>query len=252
MLLRALPRWRLVRKSCERYLEYCDGDNDGDMRSNGELKFLRRILGQCDFVCDVGANVGDWVAHVLNIKPGVRIHAFEPCAATFSKLVSRGFPSNVTLNRLALSSKPGSATLHLYGDTAGTNSLHARDAAELRAMGREEVPCDTFDAYADRHGIARVDLVKLDVEGHEIEVLAGMEGSLGSGRVGAVQFEYGGCNIDSRTFLADLFRLFVRFGFVLFKLRADGWVRVNAYSPRLENFKYQNWVAVREPGWIKL
>jgi hypothetical protein len=60
-----------------------------------------------------------------------------------------------------------------------------------------------------------------------------------------VQFEYGGCNIDSRVLLKDLFAFFSDYRYLLFKIMPTCVEKHEVYSQRLENFQYQNWIAVR-------
>jgi len=79
-------------------------------------------------ILDVGANVGDWTASLLEISGDLRIlvqaHAFEPCRGTFMQLSERlGNMPNVTLVNAACSRQPGTAMMHVYGSGAGTNTL---------------------------------------------------------------------------------------------------------------------------------
>jgi hypothetical protein len=83
------------------------------------------------------------------------------------------------------------------------------------------------------------------VEGHELEVFKGAGDLLAQGRIGIVQFEYGGCNIDSRALLQDFFDFFDPLPYALHKLYPARLRRHDRYDQRLENFQYQNWVAVR-------
>ncbi len=88
-----------------------------------------------------------------------------------------------------------------------------------------------------------IDLVKVDVEGHELEVFKGAAGMLAQGKIKRIQFEYGGCNIDSRVLLKDLFEFLLPYGYAFYKVFPRELRRVPRYDQRLENFQYQNWVA---------
>ena len=48
-----------------------------------------------------------------------------------------------------------------------------------------------------------IDIMKLDVEGHELDVLEGSRKTINS--IKLIQFEFGGCNIDSKTFFQDFY-----------------------------------------------
>jgi len=90
-----------------------------------------------------------------------------------------------------------------------------------------------------------VDFLKVDVEGHELECFRGANTLLSNRRIKAIQFEYGGCNIDSRVFLKDIFAFFGDFPrYHFFKILPHGLRLVQTYDQRLDNFQYQNWAII--------
>jgi hypothetical protein len=105
----------------------------------------------------------------------------------------------------------------------------------------------TLDSYCSTHGIERVDFLKIDAEGHDLKVLRGSRELFAKGAIGAAQFEFGGPNIVSGDLLKDFFAFFEAFPYMLYKIHPK-WVALHErYDPRLENFAYQNWIAVRRP-----
>ena len=100
----------------------------------------------------------------------------------------------------------------MFGDGSGANSLYQRQGLEggwgLAAQSREEVVrLETLDGCCQRAEIQAIDFIKIDVEGHELEVLRGTTDILAKGGIRFIQFEYGGCNMDARVLLKDLFDL---------------------------------------------
>src|SRR6185503_3798072 len=85
-----LPDNDLLYRFCRRYVERYNGDNNGDMRTNGELGLLQKVLPGAQTVFDVGANVGSWVGVALTINGVARYHCFEPSATTWRALVGGG------------------------------------------------------------------------------------------------------------------------------------------------------------------
>ncbi len=75
---------------CKRYVDRYNSENNDNIHTNGEWRFMQTILPQCATVFDVGANVGDWTALALDINPRLVIHCFEPSVATFQRLQARG------------------------------------------------------------------------------------------------------------------------------------------------------------------
>ena len=249
-----LPRSKALTACCRYYCEHCSHDPQPldvgcDMHTNGELRLLRELAPHLHTVLDVGANVGDWTSMLLALNPTAQIHAFEPCVSAYDKLSRRGFGANVTLHQVALSSSAGPARLQIFGDASGLNSLHNRygleDAAGLAPATRsEEVQLETVDAFCSKISLPCIDLMKIDTEGHEIDVLQGSRASLAAGVIRRVQFEYGGTYIDSRRLLKDAFDIFADLDFVIFLIVPDGLAAYPRYDQRLENFRYNNLVAL--------
>ncbi|MDW8444479.1 MAG: FkbM family methyltransferase [Acetobacteraceae bacterium] len=103
----------------------------------------------------------------------------------------------------------------------------------------------TGDAYLARHGIATVDLLKIDVEGAEPKVLAGFSEAMASGRVRLIQFEYGWMNAHTGATLKSFYQLLVPLGFRIGKLYPEG-VAFKPYAYGDEDFLGPNYVACHE------
>jgi FkbM family methyltransferase len=252
-LFRFLPASRAVYRICRTYVDWYNGDNDDDLASNGEFRLLESALAGASTVFDVGANVGDWAALALSLNRDLTIHCFEPSEATFRRLASRALPGNVILNNVGLSSEERTSVLHVFQDAAGINSLYRRSGLEegwglSSQTTTEGVRLETLDGYCGARGVEQIDFLKVDVEGHELEVFKGGAEMLRAGKIRQIQFEYGGCNIDARTLLKDFFEFFGPFNYEFYKVFPAELRRVKRYDQRLENFQYQNWL-LRSPSF---
>lgn len=146
-------------------------------------------------VLDVGANVGDWTAEVLARWPRAIVIAFEPQAHAHSQLHVRfGGRSAVAALRVGLSNVAREATLTASSHGACVlATLHDRDDADnYHGSGvvldrAESVWLNTLDELSP----PRVHLLKIDVEGHELDVLRGGIKTLSGTEL--VQFEYNDC-----------------------------------------------------------
>ena len=151
-------------------------------------------------VFDVGANVGDYTAAVLDAfsDPTSRVICFEPQRELQEALKVRfGASEMVRVVGVALSDSSGEATLWGPEIDSGMASLHERDLRHVRLemSAQETVVTATLDEYCSEHAVDHVNLLKIDTEGHELTVLRGARRML-EGRIGYIQFEMGGTDID--------------------------------------------------------
>lgn len=128
---------------------------------------------------DVGANVGQTVGRLRPLYPELRLHAFEPAPAAFARLRTACASDPLTVPHCrALSDKEGEALLEIHAYSEQSSLEFAAGPATAGASTRIPVQLATVDSEAARLGLARLDLLKIDVEGHELSVLAGARGLL--------------------------------------------------------------------------
>jgi len=215
-----------------------------------ETAAVREHLGDAGdgtlVILDVGANVGAWTLQALNTFPRAQIHAFEPSASAFAQLtLAVGGAKRVSVYPLALGETDGETVL--YADSAGSGlaSLTKRrlDHFGLQFSFEEPVHISTLESWSRSVGIGEFDVLKLDVEGHEMDVLRGAGRLLE--RVRVIQFEFGGCNIDTRTYFQDFWYFLTEAGFKLHRLGPAGLAPLTHYSEQDETFTTTNFFASR-------
>jgi len=230
-----------------KWAQYAQGIGAARRRNVDQAIFKRlKPSAQPLVIFDVGANRGQYVQLAL-MQPAV-IHAFEPSSGAFAELKTRfANTPNVVLNNFALGSKPGTQTL--YYDVPGSelSSLYPRRISHHghELNNTERVQVETVDRYCRTRAIERIDLLKLDVEGHELEILNGACQLFATGRIATVSFEFGGCNIDSRTYLRDFFEFFSAHDMRLARVTAFGRLQpIAKYDESLEQFRTTTFVAM--------
>lgn len=167
-------------------------------------------LGAGSLAIDCGANVGDVTARLA--ATGAQVHAFEPEPYLFSLLVKRfaGVP-NVSLHNAAVAARAGRLRLWLEDDPARELSELNRHSI-LRSpnadRGTQHVEVDCVDLLDFVAGLGRKpDLVKIDIEGAEVEILERLLAEDRFGDVGAMFVETHECQMpELRHRIVRIFR----------------------------------------------
>jgi FkbM family methyltransferase len=151
----------------------------GDM--GGTLVRLRDAGLRCREILDVGANRGEWAQLALDVFPDATITLIEPQEEMRGPL--ERFCSQHVRSRwvqAAAGAEPGSITLTIWDDLVGSTVLPP-PSDELRDVGRQrEVPVVSIDSLYDE-GVPQ--LVKLDVQGYELQALTGASRLFGATEV---------------------------------------------------------------------
>ncbi|MEO0729141.1 MAG: FkbM family methyltransferase [Pseudomonadota bacterium] len=131
---------------------------------------------------DIGANIGSTLVYLMRDGGFGSAHAFEPepdnARILARNVAENGLAGRTTCNPLALSNRDGQRELVKDAHNFGKHSLDGSVGAS--ASGRIPVSAMTLDAYAETANLQPQDvgLIKIDVEGHELDVLAGMSSFL--------------------------------------------------------------------------
>lgn len=222
--------------------------------SSGERAALRHAASLLrdegsPVIFDVGAHYGSFTkAALAEFGDRATVHAFEPSAAARAVFETNRLGAlqsgRAVLLPFGLAANKGAARLHAPVEGWSIATLHADAFADRRgAMKAEDVELRTMDEYCSHAGIERVHYLKLDTEGHELEVLRGAGRMLAEGRVDMVQFEFGEADLFSRVFFRDLHALLAP-RYALHRILSGGLWPIDAYKPELEIFRTANYLAI--------
>jgi len=237
---------------------YLQGKGAGnDTCVAAEVKASSRFLkGDQLVIFDVGANRGDWTEAAL-ARLGSRlktIYQFEPSSANVATLQERFTRPEISIFRCAVSDNNGTANLYFNSPGSVLASLYRRklDHFNISMDQAEEVQTVTIDSFIADHGIGHIDLLKMDIEGDEMAALKGATDALRKGTIGALTFEFGGANIDSRTYFQDFWYFLTPLGFSLYRISPNGSAIVlNQYSETCEYYRASNYLAVRRDSLLR-
>jgi len=192
-----------------------------DLYERNELDYVAAHLKRGDICFDVGANQGIYSLLMGKVVgDSGHVFAFEPQLIQYKNLIQNldlNNLENVTVVKAALGSCEGTATLYHDENDGG---------AALKRPGNptgsfEQVFVTTLDAFCNSRNFERIDFIKVDVEGAELEFLKGAENCIRTcrpyilmeiGPEGLARF-----NAKPR----DIFEFLARFGYKPFDLAPD-------------------------------
>ncbi|GGA34661.1 FkbM family methyltransferase [Okeania sp. KiyG1] len=222
----------------------------------GELNVIARFIRSGNVVFDVGAYIGQWTDEVLKCGGDrLEIHSFEPHPQTYQKLVGN-LAQKISLgqvfaNNFALSNSEEIKILYDYQDTRFLNTLYRRNSEDekLFHLGTPKqfpILLTTLDAYCQRWQIKRINFLKIDIEGSELDVLKGATKMLQSGKIDYLQFEYGSTFKDAGISLKTVFEFLQQYRYSLFKILPDKLDYKPEFLPADEDWQWCNFLAVNE------
>lgn len=154
---------------------FWQGVQEGD---RGKLALLLRELRPDSVLFDIGANVGVVTLAAASRAPHGKIHSFEPWPLHLKRLSANillnGF-RNIHVNPFALGKQERTSVLHIIDSVnTGMATLYPGDCSVPdQPNAQSRVSCRVLDDYVREKGVTRVDMIKIDVEGAELEVLQG-------------------------------------------------------------------------------
>ncbi len=148
----------------------------GDWFEKGDMKLFRSLIREGDDILDLGANVGVYsISGASRTGDEGKVIGVEPAKETYELLEksSRQF-SNMYAVNAAVSDESGEGFLS-YGSSSELNKLSDEGDGE-------KVRLCSVDDLAKKFGVEKFDIIKMDVEGHEIEAIEGAEKMIKEGR----------------------------------------------------------------------
>ena len=137
---------------------------------------MKKIVKPGDVFLDLGANIGYFSLLVAINSPSVKVISFEPVASLFQNMndnISLNNTKNITTVNAAVGEMSEERELFVSApDNLGMSSFHQ---PENYSGKKERVRVETIDDWFRTSGLAKIDIVKLDIEGSELAALKGMK-----------------------------------------------------------------------------
>jgi FkbM family methyltransferase len=228
-------------------------------RSNGEFAIIRSLLrryadvgGEQPFCfVDAGAERGVHSSYVLEICKAiglndVKILAIEPLPQYAMQLRDRLGGDLATVVEAALGSKSAKSTYYYEKDDkgiAGSRSLYSHLGSVEQAITVEVLELDQLVCL---QSISKINFLKVDVEGGELEALEGAQALLSSGSIDYIQLEYSHLWLAAGASLSRLMVMIASWDYDLYQIYPASLRSVPSWHPALDDFQLKNYLLVRK------
>ncbi|MDW7690496.1 FkbM family methyltransferase [Flammeovirgaceae bacterium SG7u.111] len=201
-----------------------------------ELQLIKKIIPENAVCLDVGANIGFYTLNISKFRPKSTIHTFEPDPAVYAKL-QRNCQINSVDNRvihhpIALSDQISQQQFYRSDEAhygCGSLSFQPQYSAETI-----EIETCTLDHFLDEHAIDQVDFIKIDIEGHELQMLKGAKKTLENKKVKYILVEFNGEKLKANGDTLESFLSFfesVQYAPTLFNLKLLEKLKAGKINP---------------------
>jgi FkbM family methyltransferase len=200
-------------------------------------------------IFDVGGNFGQSAIRFSRAFPKARILSFEPVPGSFRKLQANiaGLGGIEAFNH-GFGDVPGSFEIQIQPN-AGGNTL----VGTASPLGSVQIRLETLDAFSVKKGVEGIDLLKIDVEGYELQVLRGAVGMLARG---AVRHVYAECvfapdPVFPHTDFFELHRMLTGLGFCFVASYAESFRLAGGCAMGNVLYSLKSRLPTRAPGRVK-
>lgn len=215
------------------------------MRENGEFKVLELIDKNDPVIFDVGANIGEWSGEVLKRFDRVKLFAFEPSAKAYAVLAENIKDARIKIINMGMNDIAGDKPFYTISDSNTVSdtvfgSLLKRQVPGMSFDHSGSIKLTTIDDFCSQNSIDKIDFLKIDVEGNELNVLKGAARMIADKTIKYIQFETGVA--DSRLLLRDFYDILPNYN--ICRIIQHGLSELGDYREKLEIFGYANYLAV--------
>ncbi|RXR17867.1 FkbM family methyltransferase [Flavobacterium amnicola] len=155
----------------KRYYKTLDSLPTGNYKCEPELLYIHQVLKGDSVFVDIGTNKGIYLYQAEKVIQSGKIYGFEPNESLVN-YIQPLFPK-VKLFTYAVSSQTGTSVLNIPKKGNGLQDTRASLEAMGDAVEKIEIKTITLDDWVKQEAISKIDVVKIDVEGHEFDSIKG-------------------------------------------------------------------------------
>lgn len=201
------------------------------------FQFAKPFLPAKPVIFDVGAHKGSYTEYVLSEVPEADCFLFEPNEALCRDYLSKYNAYDILVGN----TNGGKKFYQCLGKADELSSTYNREVFRDIETSVEDKLCTTIDQFCFDNKIERIDLLKIDVEGAELDVLTGAETMLSEKKITFLQVEYGGTYPDAGITGLQVIQYLNELGYKVYELTG---CELGLITPEnfIEDYRYTNFL----------
>lgn len=202
-------------------------------------------------VIDVGANKGNFLRNIINrIEFGhLKYFGFEPNKDLHPTINGLVDSRNIEVNLFSEAISDREGTFEFFKNNKDVCSGFYSSQNGGTSINVETI---TIDSFVSKEKLPKIDILKIDTEGHDFFVLRGGTNTLRSGLVSIIFFEFSENVVKSRSYFFDIWAL-LSTNFKLYFILKDGLLEITEYKALyLEILYFNNFLAINRELKIDL
>ena len=225
--------------------------NYGNFKETGEENFIEMISDEVKVCFDIGANIGNYSLMLLH-KTNAKVYAFEPMEKPFDELrkIKDQYKDRFFIEMIALGNEEGIKKIYAANDKSEKASLEKNldklsfiDQNNLKNFNISIKKLDSLNFFNKN---SKVDFLKIDVEGHEYEVLQGAKSFIEFNSPKFIQIEINWHQLFKKINLFE-FSVILK-DYDIFKILPFGknLIQIDPIRPENNIFHLSNFVFIRK------
>ena len=248
---------RDILEKIEYLVSLANGKHRGHYKLDHEVKMvlelfkLQKLKGEKEvdgLIIDVGAHLGEYTKKILNSYPNLNYILFEPQKEIFDKCKKKyENQKNIEIYNFGLFSENIEKNIYQNENRDGLASVYDRkheinDDVKYNFQKSNLIKLKRFDKLGLK--IDNIKLIKIDVEGAELEVLKGFGEYLK--KTFLIQFEWGRSQLDSKISFLEFWELLTRYQFEIYRIHPAGIKKIRKYSWYEEIYIASNFICINK------
>ena len=250
---------RDILEKIEYLILLANGKHRGAYKLDHEVKMVMKLfelqkvnrekkVGERGVIIDVGANQGEYTQKIFSSFPNFNYILFEPQKDIFDKCLKKfENQTNFKIYNFGLFSENIEKNIYKSGTKNGLASIYDRkheinDDVKYDFQKSNLIKLKRFDKLGLK--IDNIKLIKIDVEGAELDVLKGFGEYLK--KTFLIQFEWGRAQLDSKNSFFEYWKILSKYGFEIYRIHPAGIKKIRKYSWYEEMYIASNFICINK------